>query len=706
MKSGVPRFPVVAANLAVFCACAGVAFKRNIGELFYHYDGAYFLVDARSQLTSAQPWFAFTSNFLQSIGNIQLPENAQPLFYLWPLGWISDLQIGKIAVYLLIAAVIFLLTYKLARLLSQTSPLALTAAWIVGFLASPLMPFPFFYSILFSAPNFVTVIAIPVIVFWLVGLAGRASSLSAAAATGVGLVGLTFYTLAAVPIFLPIIAVGSLPYLVLALAVAYRRSQLLRTIAILAVATIAIVLLRWPWYVLGLFLDSAPNFFPDDFTVVYHDKIFASIAFHGRTLGWAGPSLAVMAFIGGLLSLNSKIFETRAAAWTVLIAIVTFVGAGSALTERSHWIFPPPIYFEVALWPLYGLFAAVTVIALLGMVVEALGRLGKNWNFAIRRRWIGFSATIALAVFVGMHKRPTVPVYPFPPKLSPVAGILRANIALDPSSAFNGRVLTAMPVKGDSGDAWQQQVFASINWAIKDGNDEQSVGLWYYGIPTLFEYNQFISPAFHALVKRALQRPPIPHQRNITVLTHADLRVLQLLGVRYVLMPQPDMSLGELRATEDRSGEQWGLIELATPNLATYSPTVVDVRNDLTSTLDFVMDRGVDLTRQATARESVAGPLVPARSSRLVMQGRDLHLTAESEGRTLVVVPLEFSHCIELHETPRAAEAAPVLLRIDGLLAGIVFDRHLDAVLSFRIGPLHNPRCRWEDYRDIRAMLH
>jgi hypothetical protein len=80
-------------------------------------------------------------------------------------------------------------------------------------------------------------------------------------------------------------------------------------------------------------------------------------------------------------------------------------------------------------------------------------------------------------------------------------------------------------------------------------------------------------------------------------------------------------------------------------------------------------------------------------------------VVAESDGRTLVVVPLEFSHCLELHGTHPQTGGGPTLLRIDGVLTGILFERRLDAVLSFRFGPLHNPRCRWEDYREIRAML-
>jgi hypothetical protein len=58
-----------------------------------------------------------------------------------------------------------------------------------------------------------------------------------------------------------------------------------------------------------------------------------------------------------------------------------------------------------------------------------------------------------------------------------------------------------------------------------------------------------------------------------------------------------------------------------------------------------------------------------------------------------------------LHEAHAGEPKGPSPFRIDGLLTGIVFERHLDAVLSFRIGPLHNPLCRWEDYREMKVML-
>ena len=189
-----------------------------------------------------------------------------------------------------------------------------------------------------------------------------------------------------------------------------------------------------------------------------------------------------------------------------------------------HWIFPPPIYFEVAAWPFYAMFSAIMLIRVFyfigGRIV--LPRIWKS--YPVGPQLILLTMIFVLATVFVIRRPPTAPAYPFPPRLTPVAAILNANIALDASSSFKGRILTAVPIKPENEDAWVQQFHAAISWAQIGGNDEMSLGLWYYRIPTLFEYNQFISPVFHALIKRALQRPPIAHDRNITIFTSPNAR--------------------------------------------------------------------------------------------------------------------------------------------------------------------------------------
>ena len=147
------------------------------------------------------------------------------------------------------------------------------------------------------------------------------------------------------------------------------------------------------------------------------------------------------------------------------------------------------------------------------------------------------------------------------------------------------------------------------------------------------------------------------------------------------------------------------MIELPAPNLATYSPTSFETLGDLTRVLDFISDDHIDVAKNAISDLPITGNLTPASKSSLTVSGKGLRLVAESEGRSVVVLPLEYSHCLEINDTNTGKAYALSLLRLDGLLAGVVFEHHIDALLSFRAGLLQNQACRWDDYLDAKAML-
>jgi len=691
-------------NLWAFVGCAWFAYSQNMSALFFHFDGACTFIEIRNQLLLGSSLLSFTNDHYQSIGNIQFLQNAEFLFFFWPIGWFSDDKLARLVVYLLIATIVFLSAYALARLLSQSRQVGLIAGWILGVLATPFVPPPFFYPILWVAPAMVLLIPSPVIALWLLRKVGQ-TTIVVDILAGLGLIGLALYVLSANPSIMAVLGPGAAPYVVLSFVIARSRSEQLRKLAVLAAVAIVGICLKWPWFLLGLFSQTAPHVFPGDFTVVYQNAIYISIFFHG-SIGWAGPALVVMACAGAILSLRRGGSELRAAAWLLLGIFTVLLAFRLAFLLFPRWIFPPPLYFEIASWPLYGLFTAVAVRRLFGLLTSLLVRIRPAFRVDFSAGWILPMSAVILTVFLSAINPPATMDYPFPPRSTPIVEVLRTNIALTAHSRFNGRVATIIPTKQDAGDPWSQQFTAAVAHARSVGNDELSAGLWYYQIPTLFEYNPFLSPLFHMLTKRALQRPPTPHQRNITVLTHPDVRIMGLLGVRYLIMNEADEPIGERRAAAGDAPHRWVLSELANPNLATYSPTTLEVRRELATTLDFLLDQANDLSQTAVVRQPVAGPLMPLRSSSLTMDGADLHITAQSGGRSLVIVPLEFSRCIEFRLAPATTgEFKAELIRVNGLLTGILFERDLDAVLAFRIGPLHNPSCRWQDYQDLQEML-
>jgi hypothetical protein len=361
---------------------------------------------------------------------------------------------------------------------------------------------------------------------------------------------------------------------------------------------------------------------------------------------------------------------------------------------------------EIAVWPLYGVFSAIALRRVIGFAGRrfVVGKI-----FAVdggRAAWLLPIPVAVVTALLAIAKTP--PVYaPFPPRVTAIVDILKSSIALAPGSSFNGRVATIIPVNANAtDDPWTQQLNAALKVWRTIGNDQMSIGLWYYQIPTLFEYNQFLSPAFHVLIKRTLQRPALLHVRNVTIFSHANDRVLKLLGVRYLIMPQEKSSMGVQHVTEEVAGQPWGLFELSAPNLATYSPTSVEIRRSLASSFDLVTDDRVDLAKTAVVGEEIGGPLTPVEASSLSISNGDLHVVARSSGRSLLIVPVEFSRCMELRDERAGLGGSQArLVRVDGILTGVVFERDLDAVLAFRIGPLHNPTCRWQDYQELQKML-
>jgi len=313
----------------------------------------------------------------------------------------------------------------------------------------------------------------------------------------------------------------------------------------------------------------------------------------------------------------------------------------------------------------------------------------------------GFLVVVAIAY----SKPPTTSIYLLPPAKPPIVDMLAQKIAVKDSARFNGRVVTLFPITPKYPvDPWNEaalQQFAQATKLIREtGNDHLSTGLWWYQIPTLFEYNQFNSPALYALSRLALIQTPYPQQRNVLIYTRANERILELLGVSYVISPDSVETIGTVRQTESVAGKTLRLAELADPNLGSYSPTVVEHQNDIHAALVRVAAENFDPKSTVISADDLPAPLVAMAESSIYYDGENLHVLATSPGRSLMVVPREYSQCLELTAN---APGLATLHRVDGLLTGILFEKRLDATLTFRTGPFHNPTCRYKDFLDFSS---
>jgi hypothetical protein len=293
--------------------------------------------------------------------------------------------------------------------------------------------------------------------------------------------------------------------------------------------------------------------------------------------------------------------------------------------------------------------------------------------------------------------------YPYPPAETPIVALVRKEIALAPGDVFRGRAATFTGLRIEEPIDWFALHAIDTSLVRQVGNDHRMVGLWYFDIPTLFEYSQFISPAFYALTKSGLARQDDRQMRTVMTLRRVEPRLLRMLGVRHLITDAPVEAPARLRLSvgTDADAELY-LYELDDVNVGDYSPTrqrrYVRARDMLAA----LSGPGFAPRAEVVTDIELPSELVGASAARLSVGKGFFRVSARSPGRSVLVLPLEYSHCLKLESAEPTAQAR--LFRANLLLTGILFSGTLEATLTYFAGPFRNPGCRIEDARDMETL--
>ena len=254
----------------------------------------------------------------------------------------------------------------------------------------------------------------------------------------------------------------------------------------------------------------------------------------------------------------------------------------------------------------------------------------------------------------------------------------------------------------------------SINFLTVDEFTGSTMAhLWSQAVPTANEYSQLVTPQalyfLHVLLKKDVRANLNQFAFFWAHGTYSEAywKALQMFGVRYSVerWRLPDeanpgysaVTLPHRPHYRDRPQGLWYIYELPRPNLGDYSPTdVVTARtgSEIMATLgrpDF------DFTRQVVVSTPLDRPLVSAREMRVVVTRGGLHVSGKSDGTSLVVLPLQFSHCL------RARDARVRLVRANLMMTGLTFSGDLDTDIVFDYG-IFTPGCRRTDLADVKRL--
>jgi hypothetical protein len=451
-------------------------------------------------------------------------------------------------------------------------------------------------------------------------------------------------------------------------------------------------------YVYGIFQYTAFNFFADEFQQVRSDWMFASTYWFGTYGRWA----ILLGLVGAAWTAYSQSGRLRLFAAVHLVVTPLFLAIAAAVVRfMPAYKGISPVYVETCFWPYTVLFAAVGIVAAVRAIGHGIARLVPvlSWvaNASAIITLIGVVTAITASNVAALERQSVCGGLGFYPiKSTAITDVLQQQLAIKPGKAFNGLVATINGFEGRASVTWQQlHAYDRAIWRAT-GNDHRMPGLFFYAIPTLFQYPSFRSPAYYLLLTEFFARPTDPQERSGLVLTQIHEPMMRLLGVRYVIT-DTDTAVGKTVA-EVPIGEHGTLrlIELPDVNIGNYSPTMVRGVDDFRSGLSALHAADFDGRHTLISDTQLNGSFVPAKLRNLTYEPDGFHVVADSTGDSLLVLPIQYSHCWSVQ-----GKGTPRLFRANLMELGIQFRGDLDAKLVFRHGPIFAGGCRIEDFHDM-----
>jgi hypothetical protein len=476
-------------------------------------------------------------------------------------------------------------------------------------------------------------------------------------------------------------------------------------------------------FVAGLLLDTTASFFKDlsmrpatlrDISMLFwnpHPFLNAQRLFIGGGL------------IGAIIVACTGGGRTRRMALGLLLTEACFVGIGGLQFVRPFWFGPAFWYFEGFLFCYLAIFLVGGIyVAARFLVVSVASLFKQRSNLVLAAKLIPITG----AVFAGLAAGYVVAhgsvgsagpyVIPYPQAETVITKILKDEISLKSERRFRGRVADffGRSLAGiNDYQIWNQL----RHFALHDtGNMHDGAGLWQDAIPTLFEYNPLMTPGYFVFTRRFFTRPQDIQTRNWVQMRHIDPRLLATIGVRYVVTDAPfdgeavlrskvpirvtDVLRKALGSPDAMQDFALHLYEIPRPNLGQYSPTEIIRLDRAADILDALASPDFDAARSMVTGEALPDGLLPARLEEFTVGRGDFHVRAASAGRSILLLPIEFSNCLTLTGAPASAH----LFRADLVLTGLIFEQAVDLRFSYFTGPFANSTCRLRDRSEFERL--
>jgi hypothetical protein len=661
------------------------------------------------QTNGINPYQGIADAWSPSAPWLRLPE-----VVLWFLGVPRTAVPAEYAVYF---TMFTLATYSVGRTIApndSANKIALMS-FAVGLLLFPPITFAYFPSLaLFAVVPFTSFAAAVTLVLLALWIKLDAERLRDRILISAALVVVALYGIATEPLWIAALTLFAMPFFAVMTILPFDRQSVMRR----TLAGIVLVGLFYATgaidYVLSTLAYTSRTYFAEEVAPTRE----INVLYFARDPG-AFHLLLVM-LVGITLALFHRARRVRGLAIaSFLMVICCFIYDLAWLFYPGTWSLPLPTYATVITTPIFGL------VALFGWMVPFTGAAAflRHGGFTRDFRDVFFFGNPTLRKFALLVVSPWLlvplilsagavlycwalphngpPDYALlrrPPASGSVGEYLKNETAIVPGSRYRGSTALqhefATDLRLDLMDAWEGRVPPY----------EPAIALWTSDIPTYDEYSAMISPPAYYVMSRLASDLPYQFRNAMPYPGTSELnfKVLQAAGVRFFLTKKDieGSAIAQLRRNfKSQVGDDAFVYELSDPNRDGFSVTRVHVERVAQKYLALLASDNFQFRTDVVLTEPIDESLVPVKKSRLYFTSRGPRIVASSPGKSLLVLPVQYSNCLEFR-TPTTAR----LVRANLFQVGVLFEGSIDATFDLSTGPLSNPRCRKADVDDARDL--
>ena len=637
------------------------------------------------------------------------------------------------------ATELFAATALSGRMIGFSLAPSFAAGWLITLTVWQLFGLPYIVTILFSYPHHAELLSVAVLMasFALrVGVGSWVENIALTAGVFLCLSFILFSHATMLILALPVVGLFSASALLLAPG---SRSRY-KIVLCWASLALSCLILGYIHYMAGIMTYTAAAQFPDiskRFRTLYYGEV-SLLLWTPLSASWDDIFTPERIYVGGglignmiMLWLGSPL--QRRLALGVLGAEAVFLTVGVSNYFLDYWFGPAVWYFETYLFPFFALgicFLATSPILFVRRFIQLSRWASTELQYTLSR-FANATISILLAVAVVVQGAragqalkagsPATEIFspiasPFPQPETSITRILKQEIKLVPGQPFRGRVAVFVGLIFPEEREYQRYSLVHYFAQFATGNLHDGPALWQDDIPTLLELNDLISPPNFAFLRTFLTKPTDIIFRTAIGMRRMDERILKAIGVRFIITDQP-IADAVLRAqitipTPSAARERLGfahkriesfelyLYELSDVNIGQFSPTEIRQASEANQILTAMSNHDLRLDQVVVASEPLPNQLQKAELIDFRVEPDAFIIRARSEGHSVLLLPWEFSRCLKI--TTRSGAAR--LFRADLFLTGVLFERELDATITFHTGPLIDSRCRLKDWHDSNQL--